>query len=128
MDLVGINEYYGWYEANIEDLADIGRNYDLDRPLIITETGADAPAGRRSNRQDLFSEDQMLACYQDQFRTIVEIEAIKGFCPWILYDFRTERRKNSFQRGYNLKGLIDADKETKKLAFDALKQFYTSVW
>ena len=128
LDLVGINEYYGWYEANIEDLADIGRNYDLDRPLIITETGADAPAGRRSNRQDLFSEDQMLACYQDQFRTIVEIEAIKGFCPWILYDFRTERRKNSFQRGYNLKGLIDADKETKKLAFDALKQFYTSVW
>ena len=128
LDLVGINEYYGWYETNIEDLADIGRNYDLDRPLIITETGADAPAGRRSNRQDLFSEDQMLACYQDQFKTITEIEAIKGFCPWILYDFRTERRKNSFQQGYNLKGLIDADKETKKLAFDALKQFYANVW
>lgn len=128
LDLVGINEYYGWYEANIEDLADIGRNYDLDRPLIITETGADAPAGRRSNRQDLFSEDQMLDCYEDQFRTIVEIEAIKGFCPWILYDFRTERRKNSFQQGYNRKGLIDADKQTKKLAFDALKQFYANVW
>ncbi len=128
LDLVGINEYYGWYEPEIEDLAEIGRNYDLDRPLIITETGADAPAGRRSNRHDLFSEDQMLSCYQNQFKTIVEIDAIKGFCPWILYDFRTERRKNSFQRGYNLKGLIDADKCTKKLAFNALKQFYSDVW
>lgn len=128
LDLVGINEYYGWYEPDIEDLAEIGRNYDLDRPLIITETGADAPAGRRSNRDDLFSEDQMLACYAAQFETIAGIDAIKGFCPWILYDFRSERRKNSFQKGYNRKGLIDADKETKKLAFDALKTFYREIW
>ncbi|MGI9437462.1 MAG: glycoside hydrolase family 2 protein, partial [Geminicoccaceae bacterium] len=45
LDLVGINEYYGWYEPDIDDLAEIGRNYDLDRPLIITETGADAEGG-----------------------------------------------------------------------------------
>ncbi len=128
LDLVGINEYYGWYEPNIEDLAEIGQNYEIDRPLIITETGADAPAGRRSNRHDLFSEDHMLACYEDQFKTIAKIEAVKGFCPWILYDFRTERRRNSFQRGFNRKGLIDADKTTKKLAFDALKRFYHDVW
>ncbi|MGI9498471.1 MAG: glycoside hydrolase family 2 protein [Geminicoccaceae bacterium] len=128
LDLVGINEYYGWYEPDFADLVAIGENYDLDRPLIITETGADAPAGRRSNQDALFSEDQMLACYQAQFETIARIEAVKGFCPWILYDFRTERRKNSFQMGYNRKGLIDADKETKKLAFDALKHFYREVW
>ncbi|MGH1477263.1 MAG: glycoside hydrolase family 2 protein [Geminicoccales bacterium] len=128
LDLVGINEYYGWYEPDIDDLIEIGRNYDLDRPLIITETGADAPAGRQSNRNELFSEDQMLACYEAQFETIAGIDAIKGFCPWILYDFRTERRKNSFQHGYNRKGLIDADKETKKLAFDALRRFYHETW
>ncbi len=128
LGLVGINEYYGWYEPDIEDLVKIGANYDLDRPLIITETGADAPAGRRSNRKDLFSEDQMLACYEDQFSIIAEIDSIKGFCPWILYDFRSERRKNSFQHGYNRKGLIDADKETKKLAFNALKRFYQELW
>ncbi|MGI9510019.1 MAG: glycoside hydrolase family 2 protein, partial [Geminicoccaceae bacterium] len=61
LDLVGINEYYGWYEPDFEALAAIGKNYDLDRPLVITETGADAPAGRRSNENALFSEDQMLA-------------------------------------------------------------------
>ncbi|MDH3661222.1 MAG: glycoside hydrolase family 2 [Alphaproteobacteria bacterium] len=128
LDLVGINEYYGWYEPDFADLAAIGENYDLDRPLIITETGADAPAGRMGDAQTLFSEEQMLACYDQQFETIKEIEAIKGFCPWILYDFRSERRKNSFQKGYNRKGLIDADKETKKRAFHALQTFYREVW
>ena len=128
LDLVGINEYYGWYEPDVEDLKAIGRNYDLERPLIITETGADAPAGRRSEAGALFSEDQMLACYQDQFESIVDIEAVKGFCPWILYDFRSERRKNGFQRGWNRKGLIAEDKETRKLAFHALKRFYREVW
>ncbi|MEM8951167.1 MAG: glycoside hydrolase family 2 TIM barrel-domain containing protein [Pseudomonadota bacterium] len=128
LDLVGINEYYGWYEPDFADLAAIGQNYDLDRPLIITETGADAPAGRRSEEKALFSEDQMLACYEQQFETIAAIDAIKGFCPWILYDFRTERRKNSFQKGYNRKGLIDADKETRKSAFHALKRFFHEVW
>ena len=128
LDLVGINEYYGWYEPDFEDLAAIGRNYDLERPLIITETGADAPAGRRSEKKALFSEDQMVACYEAQFETIAAIEAIQGFSPWILYDFRSERRKNGFQQGWNRKGLIDADKETKKRAFHALKRFYQEVW
>lgn len=128
LDLVGINEYYGWYEPNFADLAAIGENYDLDRPLIITETGADAPAGRRCEKKSLFSEDQMLACYEAQFETIAKIDAVKGFCPWILYDFRSERRKNGFQQGYNRKGLIDADKTTRKLAFHALKRFYHEVW
>jgi beta-glucuronidase len=128
LDLVGINEYYGWYEPDFSDLAAIGAAYDLDRPLIIAETGADAPVGRRSEANALFSEDQMLACYQAQFETIARIDAVKGFCPWILYDFRSERRKNSFQHGYNRKGLIDADKVTKKLAFHALQRFYREVW
>ncbi len=128
LDLVGINEYYGWYEPDFSDLVAIGGNYDLDRPLIVTETGADAPAGRRSEDNALFSEDQMLECYERQFETIAGIEAIQGFCPWILYDFRSERRKNGFQRGWNRKGLIAEDKTTKKLAFDALKRFYHEVW
>ena len=128
LDLVGINEYYGWYEPDFADLVAIGENYYLERPLIITETGADAPAGRKGDATKLFSEEQMLACYQAQFDTIGGIEAVKGFCPWILYAFRSERLRNSFQQGWNRKGLIDADKETKKPAFHALQQFYREVW
>jgi beta-glucuronidase len=44
--------------------------------------------------------------------------------PWILYDFRVERRQNIFQRGYNKKGLIAADKATKKKPFEVLAAYY----
>ncbi len=49
---------------------------------------------------------------------------IAGLAAWLLYDFRTERRQTSFQRGFNRKGLIGADKATRKLAFDALAGSY----
>jgi beta-glucuronidase len=52
---------------------------------------------------------------------------VQGFCPWLLYDFRTERRQTRFQRGWNRKGLIAEDKTTKKLAFDVLAGYYRAL-
>jgi beta-glucuronidase len=128
LDVVGINEYYGWYEPDIADLAAIGAQYALDKPLIISEMGADGPAGRHGRSNELFTLEQMNACYRAQLETIAEIDAIQGLSPWILYDFRTERRKNSFQQGWNRKGLIAEDKATKKPAFETLQRFYREIW
>jgi beta-glucuronidase len=44
--------------------------------------------------------------------------------PWILYDFRCPRRLNRYQEGFNRKGLIDADRVTRKAAFYVLRDFY----
>ena len=128
LDLVGINEYYGWYEKNMDDLQEIGENYTLEKPIVITETGADARAGVHDTTKSMFSEEGMLECYEKQFAIIPKIKAIQGFCPWILYDFRSERRKNQFQEGWNRKGLVAQDKITKKLAFDAMAEFYRTIW
>jgi beta-glucuronidase len=46
--------------------------------------------------------------------------------PWLLYDFRSERRQTDFNRGYNRKGLIAEDKHTRKLAFGVLADYYSS--
>jgi beta-glucuronidase len=46
--------------------------------------------------------------------------------PWILFDFRCPRRLNFFQAGFNRKGLVAADRATRKLAFATLKAFYAS--
>ncbi len=124
LDIVGLNEYYGWYESDFTELEAIGRNYDLDKPLMITETGADAVAGLRGQADRLFTEDKMAVVYRRQLAVLGEIEALAGLCPWLLYDFRTLRRQNSYQKGLNLKGLIAADKETKKSAFELLLAFY----
>ncbi len=127
LDVIGINEYYGWYEKNIADLAAIGRNYVPDKPIVISETGADADISGRSPEQGLFSEAYQAEVYRRQIEVLQNIPWVKGMSPWILYDFRTERRKNIFQRGYNLKGLIAADKKMRKKAFFTLAEFYNTM-
>ena len=42
----------------------------------------------------------------------------------MLYDYASMRRMSSLQRGYNLKGIISADREHRKLAWQAVKEAY----
>ncbi|SFE23190.1 glycoside hydrolase family 2 protein [Roseivivax sediminis] len=123
IDVIGINEYYGWYDENFDELAVIGENSAPDRPVVISETGADGDheAGPETG---LFSVAYQAEVYEKQIATLRTLDYVKGMSPWILYDFRVERRQNVFQRGWNRKGLIAADKRTKKPAFHVLAAHY----
>ena len=123
IDVIGVNEYYGWYEENFSDLETIGTNSKPDRPVVISETGADGDhvAGPETG---LFSLDYQAEVYRRQIEILRNLNYIKGMSPWILYDFRVERRQGVYQRGFNRKGLIAADKKTKKPAFDVLAAYY----
>ncbi|MCV0428319.1 MAG: glycoside hydrolase family 2 [Roseibium sp.] len=127
IDIIGLNEYYGWYEENFDDLAAIGENSNPDRPVVISETGADGVIGPKGPEKGLFSEDYMADVYRKQIATLRRLNYVKGMSPWILYDFRVERRQNIFQNGYNHKGLIAADKKTKKKAFHILADYYHQI-
>lgn len=124
IDVIGLNEYYGWYEEDFEDLTAIGENSDPNRPVVISETGADGVIGENGPEKGLFSENYMAEVYIKQIATLRRLAYVKGMSPWILYDFRVERRQNIFQNGYNHKGLIAADKKTKKKAFHILAEYY----
>ena len=124
LDIIGINEYYGWYDEDFDDLERIGRNSRPDRPVVISETGADADITPHGPATGLFSESYQTEIYRKQIATLSRLDYIKGMSPWVLYDFRTERRQGIFQRGWNRKGLIAADKVTRKAAFDVLARFY----
>ncbi|MBD8890653.1 glycoside hydrolase family 2 protein [Roseibium litorale] len=124
IDIIGLNEYYGWYEENFEELIEIGRNSNPDRPVVISETGADGDHTRHGPEKGLFSIGYQRQVYEKQIDTLRRLSYIRGISPWILYDFRVERRQNVFQRGFNRKGLIAADKKTRKPAFEVLRAFY----
>ena len=124
LDIIGINEYYGWYDEDFDDLEKIGRNSDPDRPVVISETGADADITPQGPKTGLFSEAYQAEIYRKQIATLSKLDYVKGMSPWILYDFRTERRQGIYQRGWNRKGLIAADKTTRKQAFGILADFY----
>jgi len=128
LDVIGINEYYGWYEHPLEDLSRIAENSSPDRPVVITEFGADGvPVSEGGPSEGLFSEDYQCEVFRRQFEILSEIPWLKGTCPWLLYDFRTERRQNIYQRGFNRKGLICADKATKKKAFEVVAESYARI-
>ncbi|MDR1230924.1 MAG: hypothetical protein LBK61_05935 [Spirochaetaceae bacterium] len=124
LDVIGVNEYYGWYDPDFDKLSLILSNSLPDKPVIITEFGGGARSGQRGTVNDLFSEDYQRALYIKQVATFKQYPFIAGLSPWILYDFRCPRRFNRYQEGFNRKGLIDADRKIKKLAFFVMQAFY----
>ena len=124
LDIIGINEYYGWYNPDFSKLGRVLKNSNPSKPVIITEVGAGARAGNHGTSDMLWSEEFQEALYKKQVKEIGACPFIKGVSPWILYDFRAQRRYNRYQQGFNRKGLIDSDRKTKKLAFKVLSDFY----
>jgi len=124
LDVIGLNEYFGWYEPGFENLKKLLANSSPDQPVVISECGADAVTGRRGEPGALFSEAHQAHVLERQLEIIEDVPYIRGFFPWVLYDFRSERRQTTYQRGWNLKGLIDRDKTRKKAAFDVVRRIY----
>lgn len=124
LDVIGINEYCGWYTPDFERLPDLLYRSKPDKPVIITEFGADALPGHHGTCQDKGCEEYQAYVYERQIEELEKIEYVKGMTPWILYDFRCPRRTSVLQNYYNRKGLCSEDKRHKKMAFDILRKFY----
>jgi beta-glucuronidase len=127
LDVIGINQYYGWYEPEVADLAAIGRNSDPGKPVVISETGADAPSGHHGGLTERYTEEFQADYFRQQMMILNEIPWIQGIAVWLLYDFRSERRQNPFQRGLNRKGIASFDRKTRKLAFSTLAQLFGAL-
>ena len=127
IDVIGINEYFGWYEPDYAGLQRLLAGSAPDKPVIISETGADALAGHHGRNDELFTEECQALVYEQQISHLSKAPCICGMTPWLLYDFRSERRQTVFNQGFNRKGLIAEHKRTRKLAFDVLANYYQSL-
>jgi beta-glucuronidase len=126
LDVIGLNEYFGWYEPDPNDLARLLANSGAGKPLLISETGADAVAGLHGPETQLFGEERQAAFFRSQLDILRLFPRVQGMAAWLLYDFRSERRQTRFQRGWNRKGLIAEDKTTRKAAFAALRDAWAN--
>ncbi|MBR3538497.1 MAG: glycoside hydrolase family 2 [Eubacterium sp.] len=127
LDIIGVNEYIGWYTADWNKLPDFFENSHPAKPVIITEFGADARPHLRDTVTDKGTEDCQAYVYRKQTEQIRKIPYIKGMTPWILYDFRCPRRTSVLQKYYNTKGLLSADKKYINPAFYVLQKFYQEL-
>ncbi|GHU95099.1 beta-glucuronidase [Clostridia bacterium] len=127
LDIIGVNEYYGWYEPDFSKLPRIFENSRPSKPVVISEFGADAKSGAHGTPDDMYTEENQLEVYRRQIETLRAIRYVRGMTPWILFDFRCPRRLHYMQNRYNPKGLLSSDKKHPKLAYYAMKSFYEEI-
>ena len=128
VDMVSFNEYLGWYSGVPSDIRNTTFNTIFNKPLFISETGAEALSGFKKDSLTRFSEEYQTWYYKEQVAMLHHMpDNFVGISPWILADFRSPKRNNStYQEGWNNKGLIDHN-GNKKPAFYVLKEYYKEM-
>ena len=126
LDVMAINTYNGWYSGDrLENLAKIEWRVPQDKPLLFSEVGAGALAGRHQpDHPAKFSEEYQAEYYRQTLAMLSRIPNFDGLSPWILKDFRSPRRQRpEIQDGWNRKGLV-SETGQRKQAFDVLAEWY----
>ena len=124
LDVIGINEYIGWYEGKPES-ADLTQwSIAYDKPVIVSEFGGDAKAGLHGTESQRWTEEYQANIYRHQLPMLNRLPQLRGMSPWVLMDFRSPNRVlPGIQDEFNRKGLISEQGQQKK-AFYVLQKAY----
>jgi beta-glucuronidase len=117
LDVIGQNEYIGWYEGTPE-AADTKTWQFPQKPVIMSEFGAEAKFGNHGGPNDRWTEEQQVNVMTHQLAMLNKIPQLRGMTPWVLMDFRSSTRNiPKLQDGFNRKGLFSETMEKKKSFF-----------
>ncbi len=121
MDVVCINRYYGWYNLSGDlETAKYAFNIELDfwqeidKPLILSEYGADTVAGLHGVVAEMFTEEFQVAYYEAIHECLDARPFVAGELPWNFADFGTQQ--GPMRSGGNRKGLFTRDRKPKMAA------------
>ena len=127
LDVLGCNEYVGWYDGLPEKADGLEWKSKYQKPLVMSEFGGDALFGHHGDALTRWTEEYQENIYQHQISMLKKIPFLRGTSPWILTDFRSPRRPlPGIQDYWNRKGLI-SDRGEKKKAFYVLQRWYQEM-
>ena len=127
LDVLGCNEYVGWYDGLPEKADQLQWRTKYQKPLIMSEFGGDALFGNHGDASARWTEEYQEDLYRHQIAMLKRIPFLRGTAPWILMDFRSPRRPLAkIQDYWNRKGLI-SNKGEKKKAFYVMQGYYTEL-
>ena len=127
LDVVGVNQYVGWYDGLPAKIDSIRWETDYDKPHIVSEFGAGALQGLRGRPTERWTEDYQADLYRRTTAMIERMPFVVGVSPWILKDFRSMKRPLvGIQDDWNRKGLV-SDRGEKKEAFYVLRDWYRRI-
>lgn len=121
MDIVFINRYYGWYNLSGDlETARYAMRMELDwwadknKPMVLSEYGADTVAGLHGAVAEMFTEEFQVEYYKTINACLDERDFVVGEMPWNFADFST--CQGPMRVGGNRKGLFTRDRRPKMAA------------
>jgi len=115
--LVGWNLYQGWYGGKLDGFAtylDMHHKELPDKPLLVTEYGADADNRIHSNNPVRFdkSVEYAIDYHQVYLKAMLDRPFVAAGIAWNLADFSSEERTET-DPSINNKGLLTIDRKPK---------------
>ena len=127
LDVLGCNEYVGWYDGLPEKADGLEWKSKYQKPLVMSEFGGDALFNHHGDSLTRWTEEYQENIYQHQIGMLKRIPFLRGTSPWILMDFRSPRRPlPGIQDYWNRKGVV-SDRGEKKKAFYVMQRWYREL-
>jgi beta-glucuronidase len=127
LDVIGCNEYVGWYDGLPEKIDRVSWRTVYDKPLVMSEWGAGARYGLHGTPRTRWTEEYQAEVYRNTAQMLGRIPFLAGTTPWVLMDFRSPHRVlPGVQDGWNRKGVV-SDRGERKEAFFVLQQWYRDL-
>ncbi len=127
-DVLGLNQYFGWYYGKAEGLGDYLDKWHLDHPgraIGLSEYGAGAsiyqheeyPAAPPRPDASWHPEEYQTYFHEVSWKTIESRPYIWFSTIWNMFDFASDFRREGYKPGINDKGIISQDHQTEKDAY-----------
>ena len=130
-DVICVNRYYGWYifggdldAARQAMTAEMEYFSQFDKPLIITEYGADAVSGLHSAVPNMFTEEYQAEYFRCINTVLDKYGYVVGEHPWNFADFQTVQ--GTMRADGNKKGIFTRDRKPK-LAAHYFRERWNSI-
>ena len=128
-DLLGYNQYFGWYYGKEEELSEWLDIFHKDNPQValgISEYGADCNLNFHSDQPKVkdYSEEFQAIYHEKTYQIINSKPYLWGSYVWNMFDFGSSVRNEGGTVGKNAKGLVSFDRKVKKDSF----YFYKAMW
>jgi beta-galactosidase len=127
-DVLGYNQYLGWYSGKIEDWGPWLDQIHAELPgrgLNLSEYGAESVLGWHSDtpRVHDYTEEYQALVHEGALKAISQRPYLWGTFVWNMFDFASARRDEGGSKGRNNKGLVTFDRTIKKDAFFLYKAY-----
>lgn len=132
-EIVSYNLYPEWYHDTPagEYVKDICQWVQTEsegsgKPFLVTEIGAGAIYGYRSQTLCKWSEEYQARALENQIRAVLDHEGISGIYIWQFCDIRvSDEWFGTRPRTMNNKGIVD-EYRRRKMSYDVVKRLYHS--